>query len=157
MKSHTTHLSRKYKESNKEGYGLKITKNDETALQPPMDDYNIDINDLFKIPSEESFFELINSSINKNSYESQETNQNDNFIQETVTEKLNDLSEPSLAKGLSLNSPKTLEQWWEYCIKKKFDVILLTETRLKEKGVKFTFLEQKLTTKEENAPYYEYF
>ncbi|RHZ67421.1 hypothetical protein Glove_301g41 [Diversispora epigaea] len=119
LRSNTIYLSRKYKESNKGGYGPKLNKNLETNLQPSEADLDIDIDDLFEIPSVEVFLELTN-----------------NLTDESSTKQ---------------------KQWWEYCIKKKFDIVLLTETRLKEKRAKFTFLKEKLKAKEKDALYYDCF
>ncbi|RHZ88345.1 hypothetical protein Glove_23g208 [Diversispora epigaea] len=138
--------------------------------KPLEDNLDIDIDDLFEITSVEVFSELTNNLTNNSSSEFPEiTNQDDNFSQDTSTFS---------AKNLSLNSLETLEltektskklspqkpDCWKIITQNinglnniKFDVILLTETRLKEKGVKFTFLEQKLTAKEENKSFYECF
>ncbi|RHZ79430.1 hypothetical protein Glove_146g4 [Diversispora epigaea] len=54
-----------------------------------------------------------------------------------------------------LNDKLKQNKWWDFCMKMQFDIVLLTETRLKEKTTKYTFLENKIHAKQRNLPYYE--
>ncbi|RHZ72856.1 hypothetical protein Glove_236g35 [Diversispora epigaea] len=177
-------LSRNFKESNKGGYGPSINSEISSESTNKEDSGKLSIDSTHEdyihtqtvaetetsLPTDQKsnkggYGPSINSEISSESTNKEDSGKlsidstHEDYIHtQTVAETETSLPTDQITQNINgLNDKLKQTEWWDYCTKKQFDIIFLTETRLKRQNTKGTFLENKLHTKQHNLPYYECF